>query len=134
MRIVAQSAAHGTTVCSCCPLRHQILNPGSLEHEHANDVNKDGKATAKLFNTPEGKPVLSFFHKEANVLNLGVASEGIADMIFYDRAGKPRIMMILAEDNASLGLYDPSRKSGIALSSEADGTSGLGLFFKDRKS
>ena len=104
-----------------------------IEAEGFHLVNKDGKATAKLFNTPEGKPVLSFFHGDANVLNLGVSSEGIADMIFYDRAGKARIMMILAEDNASLGFYDPSRTSGLALSSAADGTSGLGFFFRDRE-
>jgi len=104
-----------------------------IEAEGFTLVDGTGKATAKLFNTPDGKPVLSFFHQGANVLNIGVSSEGIADLVFYDRAGKLRIGLILAEDNATLGLYDPTRKSGVTLSSANDGSSGIGLFHRDRK-
>jgi hypothetical protein len=54
---------------------------------------------------------LSFFNGDANVLNIACAGEGVADMVFYDRAGKARIMMILTEDNASLGCWTGLRRS-----------------------
>jgi hypothetical protein len=108
-------------------------NADVIEVRELNLVAANGKTTAKLFNTPEGKPVLSFWNGDSNVLNIGVASDALADMTFYDRGGKPRMLFLVDDDLASMGLFDPNRLSGVTMSSAADGTAGLGILFKDRK-